>query len=124
MADWTSGELTRIGNAEALSLSAARHDGTLSDPVTVGVVRVGGDLYIRAYRGPRSSWFRSTQVRREGRIWADSTEKDIGFELADDTLANEIDAAYRWKYGHYPASIISSITSPAAQAATLKLVPH
>jgi hypothetical protein len=112
MASWTSDELTRIGNAEALSLSAARHDGTLSDRVTVGVVLLGGNPYIRAYRGPGSSWFRSTQVRREGRIWVDSVEKNVTFELAHDALANEIDAAYRSKYGHYSASIISSVTKP------------
>ncbi|MDB5056740.1 MAG: hypothetical protein JWO59_212 [Chloroflexi bacterium] len=124
MTTWTGNELTIIGNAEALSLAAIRRDGTLGDRVVVGVVLLGGDLYVRAYRGTESSWFRSTQVLRKGRIWAGGVEKDVGFEVANEALADEIDAAYRSKYGHHSASITNLVTSPAARAATLKLVPR
>ena len=37
---------------------------------------------------------------------------------------DEIDAAYRMKYRRYAASIIGSIVSPKARAATLKLLPR
>jgi hypothetical protein len=39
-------------------------------------------------------------------------------------MNDEIDAAYRGKYHRYATSIIDSITSPEARAATLKLVPR
>ena len=38
-------------------------------------------------------------------------------------LNEEIDAAYRTKYRRYAASIIDTIVSPQARAATLRLVP-
>ena len=41
-----------------------------------------------------------------------------------DGLNDEIDAAYRTKYRRYVASIVDSIVSPQARAATLKLVPR
>ena len=39
-----------------------------------------------------------------------------------DDLNEEIDAAYRTKYRRYAASIIDTIVSPQARAATLRLV--
>jgi hypothetical protein len=39
-------------------------------------------------------------------------------------MAGEIDAAYRAKYHRYAPSIVSSLISPEARAATLKLVPR
>jgi hypothetical protein len=40
-----------------------------------------------------------------------------------DDLNEEIDAAYRTKYRRYAASIVDTIVSPQARAATLRLVP-
>jgi hypothetical protein len=40
-----------------------------------------------------------------------------------DDMNDEIDAAYRAKYRRYAESIVGSIISPEARAATLKLVP-
>jgi hypothetical protein len=41
-----------------------------------------------------------------------------------DDVSDEIDAAYRSKYGRYAESIVGSIVSPEARAATIKLVPR
>jgi hypothetical protein len=38
-------------------------------------------------------------------------------------MNDKIDAAYRSKYHRYAESIVGSIVSPNARAATLKLVP-
>lgn len=51
MSTWTSDELRRVGEAEELRIAPRRHDGTLRKPVTIWVVRVGDDLYVRSYRG-------------------------------------------------------------------------
>jgi hypothetical protein len=48
-------------------------------------------------------------VRREGRISAGGVE---------------IDAAYRTKYRRYAASIVDSVLTPEARAATIQLVPR
>jgi hypothetical protein len=125
MIAWTSDELTKIGAAEELRIASLRRDGTRTNPVTIWVVRHGDDLYVRSVNGRTSAWFRGTQERHEGRIWAGSVEKDITFvEEAAPTINDQIDATYRTKYRRYAANIISSVVSPEARSATIKLVPR
>ena len=125
MTTWTSNELNKVGTAEELEIASLRSDGTLRNPRTIWVVRLGDDLYIRSVYGRNSAWFRGTQARHEGRIQAGGVEKDVTFmaEAAPD-INDQIDAAYRTKYRRYAASIISSIVSPEARSATIKLVPR
>jgi hypothetical protein len=125
MTAWTSDELTKIGRAEELEIASLRADGTLRKPVTIWVVRLGDDLYVRSVNGRTSAWFRGTQVRHEGHIQAGGVDKDVTFvEEVDTDLNDQIDAAYRTKYRRYAASIVGHIVSPAARAATIKLVPR
>src|SRR4051812_33558996 len=70
MTAWTSDELSKIGSAEELQIASARHDSTLRNPVTIWVVPHDNDLYVRSLNGRTAAWFRGTQERREGRIWA------------------------------------------------------
>ena len=44
-------------------------------PVTIWVVRLGDDLYVRSVNGRTSAWFRGTQVRHEGHIQAGGVEQ-------------------------------------------------
>jgi hypothetical protein len=124
MTTWTSDELTKIGAAEELQIASVRRDGTLRNPVIVWVVRHGDDLYVRSVNGPTAAWFRGTQTRHEGRVWAGGVEKDVTFvKETDPGINDEIDAAYRTKYRRYP-SIVPHIVTPEARSATLKLVPR
>jgi hypothetical protein len=123
MSTWTSDELDRIGGAEELEIASVRRDGTLRQPVTIWVVRHGDDLYVRSVNGRTSSWFRGAQVRHEAHIEAGGVDKDVSLVETDD-LTDELDAAYRAKYHRYPDSIVGSILTPEARAATLKLVPR
>jgi hypothetical protein len=125
MTTWTSEELNKIGKAEELQIASLRRDGTLRKPVTIWVVRVGDDLYVRPIHGHTSAWFRGTQVRHEGHIRAGGVDKDVAFvEEADSEINNQIDAAYRTKYRRYAASIINTTVTPEARSATIKLVPR
>ncbi len=124
MTAWTSDELRKIGAAEELQIASVRRDGRLRNPVTIWVVRHGDDLYVRSVNGRTGAWFRGTQVRHEGRIWAGGVEKDVTVVDADPGINDQIDAAYRAKYRRYAASIISSIVSPKARSATIKPVPR
>ena len=123
MTTWTSDELNKIGTAEELRIASLRRDGTLHKRVIIWVVRLGDDLYVRAVNGPTGAWFRASQVRKAGRIWAGGVEKDVRFEAADPGLNDPIDAAYRSKYRRYAAKIVDSIVSAKARAATIRLVP-
>jgi hypothetical protein len=124
MGMWTSDELDEIAAADELRLASARRDGTLRNPVTIWVVRHGDDLYVRPVNGRTGAWFRGTQDRHEGHINAGGVDKDVRFVEADDDVNDEIDAAYRTKSRRYPASYIRPVVSPAARAATIKLVPR
>jgi len=124
MTTWTSQELTKIGTAEELKIASLRRDGTLRKPVTIWVVRLGDDLYVRSVNGRSGAWFCGTQVCHEGHIQAGGVDKDVTFVDADPDINDQIDAAYRTKYRRYAASIISTIVSPEARSSTIKLVPR
>jgi hypothetical protein len=123
MTTWTSDDLDKIGAAEELDLASVRRDGTLRKPVTMWVVRDGDDVYVRSVNGRESSWFRGAQTRHEAHIEAGGVDKDVSLIDTND-VDEELDAAYRTKYRRYAAGIVDAITSPAARAATLKLVPR
>ena len=125
MTAWTSDELNKIGTAEELQIASLRRDGTLRNPVTIWVVRLSEDLYIRSVKGRIGLWFRGTQSRHEGHIRAGGVDKDVTFVEETDAHVNEqIDAAYRTKYRRYAASIVNTTLTPEARAATIKLVPR
>jgi hypothetical protein len=125
MTAWTSDELAKIEKAEELQIASLRRDGTLRNPVTIWVVRIGDDLYVRSVNGRASAWFRGVQVRHEGHIRAGGVDKDVVFvEEIGPAIDDRIDAAYRAKYRSYAASIINAIVSPGARSATIKLVPR
>lgn len=125
MTAWTGDELARIGTAEELEIAPLRSDGTLRKLVTIWVVRVGDDLYVRSANGRTSAWFRGTQVRHEGHIRAGSIEKAVTFvDIDPDSAINDaIDAAYRAKYRRYPQYVAPMVTSES-RATTIRLVPR
>jgi hypothetical protein len=124
MATWTDAELKKIAAADELELSSLRREGTLRSPVTIWVVRVGDDLFVRAVKGRSGPWFRGTQSRQAGCIQSGGVERDVAFvDENDPTLNERIDAAYREKYRKYPKEYVDDCLTPAARAATIKLVP-
>jgi hypothetical protein len=124
MTGWTSDELTKIEAADELEIASIRRDGTLRNLVTIWVVRLGDDLYVRSVNGRTGAWFRGTQVRHEGRIGAGGVEKDVTFVDADEGINDQIDDAYRSKYRRYAPSIVGSVMTPEARSATINLVPR
>jgi hypothetical protein len=125
MTAWTGDERDKIAATDELQIASARRDGTLTNPVTIWVVRLGDDLYVRSYKGTGGSWFRAAQVRHEGRIRAGGVEKDVTFvNETDPRINDQIDAAYRTKYGGYSAQYVDPMVSADARATTIKLVPR
>jgi hypothetical protein len=121
---WTSDELNRIASAEELEIAPARKDGTLRPPTTIWVVCVGKELYVRSWRGRSGAWFGAARASHEGRIWASGVKKDVTFaEVSDGDLNDEIDEAYRAKYGRYP-QYVRQMEAPEQRSTTLRLVPR
>lgn len=121
---WTSDELEKIGHADELEIASLRRDGTRTKPVTIWVVRLGDDLFVRSGYGHQAAWYRATLVVRQGHISAGGVEKDVAFVDADPALNDRIDAAYRAKYGRYSAQYLEPMVAPEARARTIKLVPR
>jgi len=124
MTAWTTDELGKIDAADELEIASVRPDGTLRNPTTIWVARLGDDLYVRSVNGRTGSWFRGTQDRHEGHIRAGGVDKDVTFVDPDPDIDDQIDDAYRTKYRRYAASIVDSILTAEARSATLKLVPR
>ena len=124
MTTWTRDELNKIRKAEELQVASLRGDGTLRKPVTIWVVRLGDDLYVRCVNGRSGAWFRGVLTRHEGHIQAGGVRKDVTFvEEADAEINKQIDDAYLTKYRRYPPYVAPMVT-PAVRAATIKLVPR
>ncbi|TDD04393.1 DUF2255 family protein [Nonomuraea diastatica] len=127
MDTWTAGELSMIGYAEELDLASRRDDGTLRQPVTIWVVCVDDDLYVRCMNGRSGAWYRGTQTSHQGHISAGGVEVNVTFADADpgdSAVHDRIDEVYRTKYRRYGNNIIGSVVSPAARAATIRLIPE
>jgi hypothetical protein len=125
MATWTSDELRKIAAAEELELASAGAGGMSRHPVTIWVVRVADDLFVRSWKGRASAWYRASQARGEGHIQAGGVDKDVTFVPENDDGVNDrIDAAYRMKYQSQGPRWVDPMVSAQARTATLKLVPR
>ena len=119
---WQDTDLTRIAEAEELTIRPRRADGSLRNPLPIWVVRAGDELYVRSYKGDAASWYRTVKASHAGHVGAGGVEADVELvEEADGTLNDRIDEAYRAKYGRYGASYVDAINSPASRATTLRL---
>jgi hypothetical protein len=122
---WTNDEVEKIGAADELQIASVRRDGMLSNAVTIWVIRVGDDLYVRSYKGHGGAWFRVAQLRHDGWIRAGGIKKDVTFvEESDPGINDKIDAAYRTKYHRYGAQYVAAMIAAEARATTMKLVPR
>ena len=125
MTAWTEADLSRFGAAEEIEIAAVRPDGTVRAPRIIWVVRAGDELYVRAAYGPGSGWHREARTSGRARISApQGVEQDVNIEAADERVLDQIDAAYREKYGRRYATIVDTITDPEHRATTLRLLPR
>jgi hypothetical protein len=123
MTAWNPDEHTRLVAAREVEITSPRSDGSLRNPVTIWIVGVGDDLYVRSVKGGEGAWFRGAEARHEGHIEGGGVDRDVSFEAADHDLDDEIDAAYRQKYSSSPSSV-ESMNSPDARASALKVLPR
>ena len=120
---WSKDELRRIAEADDLHISPFREDGvTYGTPTWIWSVAVDGDLYVRAYNGRNSRWYRAAMQQTAGRITAAGLTKDVTFEPVDGPINDAIDDAYRAKYQSSP--YLSPMIGTRARAATVRITPR
>jgi hypothetical protein len=124
MTTWTGDELIRIGQAEELQIASERPDGTMRPYVTIWVVRLGDDVYVRSAYGPTNSWFRRAKASGVGRIRASGLERDVTFAEPAAGVHAAIDEAYHAKYDRHGPAIVGTVVGPDVPAVTLRLLPR
>jgi hypothetical protein len=120
---WTDDELARYGDATEVEVSSRREDGSLRPYVTIWLVRVGSDLYIRSAHGPDNPWYRRALASGAGRIRAGGFERDVTFTQPGPEVHADVDAAYHAKYDRYPPAIVNPVVGEQAAQVTLRLLP-
>jgi hypothetical protein len=121
---WTADELTRIGRATELDIASRRSDGTLRPFVTIWVVRLRDDVFVRSAYGYANPWFRRALASGEGRIRAGGVERDVAFEVPGTSMDGDVSAAYHAKYDRYGPTIVETVVSAEAARSTLRLAPR
>jgi hypothetical protein len=123
MSEWTPEQLDRIARADELQIASRRSDGTLRPFVTIWVVRVGDELYVRSAYGAANPWFRRALASGTGRIRAGGIERDVTFADTASDAHPGIDAAYHAKYDRYGPQIVGTVVGPGVTETTIRLVP-
>ncbi len=121
---WPEEELRRIAATDDLHVSPFREDGTTyGTPTWIWSVMVDGDLYVRAYNGTSSRWYRAALKQKAGRITAAGVAKEVTFDPVHDAALNaRIDDAYRAKYAG--SSYLPPMVGEHARAATMRITPR
>lgn len=122
---WSPAELTEIDSEDELRIASRRHDGSLRREVIIWMVRVGGDLFVRAAHGPETGWNRRAHEAGTGRIRVGTgVDRDVLFEPADPALAGRVSDAFEAKYdGRYPREDVDPVVSAESVPTTLRIVP-
>jgi hypothetical protein len=81
-------------------------------------VRVNDDIFVRAAYGSGSSWYGVAQASRQAHVSAGGVQRDVAVEDADGSVVEQVDAAYRKKYGSRYASIVDDLVKPANRVNT------
>jgi len=120
---WPEDELARIAEADDLHIAPFREDGTTyGTPTWIWSVAVDGELYVRAYNGTSSRWYRAALAQKAGRITAAGMTIEVTLEPAEGPVNDRIDEAYRAKYHGSP--YLAPMVGPRARAATVKVTPR
>jgi hypothetical protein len=123
MTAWPKGELRKIVEVDDLHISPYREDGvTYGTPTWIWSVALDDALFVRAYNGQNSRWYRAAKQQKAGRITAAGVKKEVTFELVDGPINDRIDQAYQAKYGGSP--YLSAMIGARARSATVRIVPR
>ena len=123
MATWPKDELHRIVDADDLHIAPFREDGvTTGTPTWIWCVAADGDLYVRAYHGTASSWYRAAVREGAGRIQAAGETREVEFRPVKGAINGRIDDAYREKYRGSP--YLDPMVSERSRSATVRVSPR
>ncbi|GIF00418.1 DUF2255 family protein [Paractinoplanes rishiriensis] len=90
--------------------------------VPVWVVAVGGELYVRSWKGDAGLWYRRARRHGAGSVAADGREHPVRFVgSSDPALDAAVDKVFLTKYADSETAV--AMTRPPAAGTTLRLEP-
>ncbi len=120
MKELDSQAIEMISERNDFHIAPYREDGETFGTLTwIWVVEVEGSLYVRAYNGVNSRWYKSALSQKSGKIKSNGTEFKVRFQPVSGEINDKIDEAYRVKYSS--SSYLQSMISDRAKAATVKV---
>lgn len=122
--NWNTGLLTEISAADDLKIAPYHPNGqTTGTPTWIWEVIVENRLFVRAYSGVNSRWYKAALTQLAGKIHAVGRMLDVTFSSVTSPALNEkIDEAYRQKYAQ--SRYMSAMISDRARAATVEILPR
>jgi hypothetical protein len=116
MTTWTPEDLALLTESYSLVLTAGDAGGS---GVEIGMAVVDGGVYVRAYRGVRSRWYRAASELGHGRIRVGGRAREVRFTGGLEPPTG-LDTAFAGKYGPVSDALVAS---PEARAATIRIDP-
>ncbi|MFS0615692.1 DUF2255 family protein [Lederbergia ruris] len=123
--NWSQEQIDAFSKADDLHISPFYSDGkTPGTPTWIWSVVADNNLYVRAYNGQNSRWYKSAVQQKAGKIKLNGEEYNVTFEPlnTDAALTAKIDAAYKAKYGN--SMYLSSMLRKGPVSATVKILPR
>jgi hypothetical protein len=123
VAAWVKDELQKIARSDDLHISPFRQDGrTYGTPTWIWSIAIDDALYVRAYNGRASRWYRAAMQQKAGRITSAGMTREVAFEPVEGPINERIDRAYREKY--HGSAYLGSMVSDRARSATVRVMPQ
>jgi hypothetical protein len=121
MAGWAADDLVRVEGADEVRIASRRADGSLRKAITIWVVRVDDDVYVRSAYGPENPWFVRARASGSGQLTVGGTRHEVTFAVPGPEVDEAVTAAFHAKYDRYPARIVATVVSEVAAACTLRV---
>lgn len=131
---WSTEQLQLLDAAVELNIAVPRPDGALGRWTTVWVVCVGQGVFVRSWHRRETGWFGRAVTTGRARIRAIGLETDVAVVDLGRTgdrsgeepqlqgeLFDEVDSAYRTKYGAFGDATVRAMVSAHARVTTLRL---
>ena len=116
---------TLLEQVDEVRIEPRSADGRRVGPVTIWVVVVDGDVYVRSYRGPNGRWYQALLRHPTGVLHVDS--RDVPFRakrVEDQAEIASVSEAYRRKYeGTWPKETAEMLRNEVLST-TLRLEPE
>ncbi|WP_429970765.1 DUF2255 family protein [Fructilactobacillus sp. Tb1] len=121
---WSKEQLKNFAKANDMKISPFYSDGkTYGTPTYIWSVVADNNLYVRAYNGQNSSWYKAAVQQGAGKIHLAGNDYEVIFEKVNNNpeIDKDINDAYENKYNGSP--YLAPMLESGPTNATIKILP-